>query len=150
MKKFIILSITIVSIFSLSVIYHIIDLQENELVNYEDIYDVVELPLTVDQIPLSYQIEEIDGNKVLKVSYTNHTSEEILNLLVHLKVKDSLDPIIINIPHSLQQGETSSASQVNVSEDIQVEDITAIKYMISLTRGIYVEYDAITNQYNWS
>ncbi|WP_317327193.1 hypothetical protein [Turicibacter sanguinis] len=150
MKKFIILSTIILFIGLLSFFFKNPDFKENEVVNYGHIYGVGELPVTIDQIPLLYQIEEVDGDKLLKVSYTNHTSNDISNFSVQLKIKDNQKPITINFSQAVKQGETSSVSEINISDDIQTEDITAVKYMISLTKGIYIEYDAITNQYNWS
>ena len=151
MNKVIIL-LTIIFLIGLSLfsLHEISEFKKNNTVDYGEIYGVEELPLTVDQLPLIYQIEEVDGKKVLKVSYTNNTSEEIFNFSVELKVKDTQEPIRVNISQPLNRGETSSISQVDVSDDIKVEEIVAIKYMISLKRGMYIEYDAATNQYNWS
>ncbi len=124
--------------------------QEEQTPNYSEIYEVGDLPLTVDLVSLSYNIEEVDGKKVLKVSYTNNSTEAIMAFSVDLKLKSDQEPVNVKFSQLLQTGETSSAMEVNISDDIKVEDIQAVKYMISLQKGVYMEYDATTRQYNWS
>lgn len=151
MKKFIIFLCAILVIGGgVLVVKKFIPKQEEQTPNYSEIYEVGDLPLTVDLVPLSYKIEEVDGKKVLKVSYTNNSTEAIMAFSVDLKLKSDQEPVNVKFSQLLQTGETSSAMEVNISDDIKVEDIQAVKYMISLQKGVYMEYDATTRQYNWS
>lgn len=151
MKKFVILLCTVLvmggGIFLIS---KFTPSKKEEPVNYSEIYNVGELPLTVDLVPLTYQLEEVEGQKVLNVSYTNNSSEAIMTFFVNLQLKSDQEPVNVKFSQLLQQGETSTVSKINVPADTTVEEIKAVKYMISLQRGIYMEYDANTNQYNWS
>lgn len=151
MKKFVILLCTVLVIGGgIFLISKFTSSQKEEPVNYSEIYNVGELPLTVDLVPLTYQLEEVEGQKVLNVSYTNNSSEAIMTFFVNLQLKSDQEPVNVKFSQLLQQGETSTVSKINVPADTTVEEIKAVKYMISLQRGIYMEYDANTNQYNWS
>ena len=151
MKKFVILLFSIIAIGgAFFLVQQFMSSQKEDTVNYSEVYNVGDLPLTVDQVPLSYQLEEVEGQKVLKVSYTNNSSETIMTLSVNLKLKSSQEPVNLKFSQLLKQGETSTVSQINVPADTTVEDIKAEKYMISLQKGIYMEYDSNSSQYNWS
>lgn len=151
MKKIVILLGAILVLGGGAVLISKFDLpKKEETPNYSEIYDVGDLPLTVDQVPLSYQLEEVDGQKVLNVSYQNNTSEAIMNLSINLQLKDNQEPVNVKISQLLNSGETSTVSKINVPADTVIEEIKPIKYMISLQKGIYMEYDATSNQYNWS
>ncbi len=124
--------------------------KKEETPNYSEIYDVGDLPLTVDRIPLSYQLEDVDGQKVLSVSYQNNSSEAIMNLSVNLQLKSDQEPVNVKFSQLLNKGETSTVHKINVPADTSIEEIKPMKYMISLQKGVYMEYDATSNQYNWS
>lgn len=151
MKKFVILLGTILVIGGgVFLISKFNSPQKEEPVNYSEIYNVGELPLTVNLVPLTYQLEEVEGQKVLNVSYTNNSSEAIMTFSVNLQLKSGQELVNVKFSQLLKQGETSTVSQINVPSDTTIEDIKAVKYMISLQRGVYMEYDANSNQYNWS
>lgn len=151
MKKFIIILCSILVIGGgVFLISKFTSSQKENSVNYSEIYNVGDLPLTVDQVPLSYKLEEVDGQKVLNVSYTNNSSEAIMTFSVNLQLKSDQEPVNVKFSQLVKQGETSTVSKINVPADTTVEDIKAMKYMISLQRGVYMEYDSNSNQYNWS
>lgn len=126
-----------------------ISLKENTP-NYSEIYDVGDLPLTVDQVPLSYELEDVEGKKMLKIQYKNSSKETITGLTVSVRLKDGEEPIQAKFNELVSSENSSSPYSIEVPQDFNIEQIKPLKYMISLQKGIYMEYDAESNQYNWS
>lgn len=150
MKKIIITLVAIVGLIGGGLLISQMNVSNEESVDYAELYDVGDLPLTVDQIPFSYELADAEGKKVLNISYTNNSSEAIMTLSVHLQLKTGEQPVNVKLSTLTNPGETSNVTTLEVPADIKVEDIKVLKYMISLQKGIYMEYDASLNQYNWS
>ena len=73
-----------------------------------------------------------------------------MNLSINLQLKSDQEPVNVKFSQLLNEGETSTVSKINVPADTTIEEIKPMKYMISLQKGVYMEYDATSNQYNWS
>lgn len=124
--------------------------KKEETPNYSEIYEVGDLPLTVDQVPLSYNVVDVEGKKMLKVSYRNNSEEAISGFTVNLKLKEDGEPVQVKLVELVNPENESQSMDIEVPQDFNIENIKPLKYMISLKKGVYMEYDSETNQYNWS
>lgn len=124
--------------------------KKDETPNYSEIYEVGDLPLTIDQVLLSYNLVDIEGKKMLKVSYRNNSEEAISGFTVNLKLKEDGEPVQVKFVELVNPENESQPIDIEVSQDFNIESIKPLKYMISLKKGVYMEYDSETNQYNWS
>ena len=78
MKKIVIVLVAIVGLIGGGLLISQMNVSNEESVDYAELYDVGDLPLTVDQIPFSYELADVECKKVLNISYTNNSSEAII------------------------------------------------------------------------
>lgn len=112
--------------------------------------EVKDLPFKVDSTPLTFNIVEENGQKVLQVSYKNDSEETIYNLRLELKLKDTGEVIQVGFNEVVEPGNSSTVINSKAPESASTDDVEVLKYKISLRSGTYMEYDAELNQYNWS
>lgn len=51
---------------------------------------------------------------------------------------------------AIAPGQTSNVFTGKVPTSGNIDDVEVLKYKISLSRGVYMEYDVKSKQYNWS
>ena len=87
---------------------------------------VNELPLKIDTTPLTFNIVAKEQGPVLEATYKNDSQETIAS------------------------GQTSNIFTGRAPTSGNIDDVEVLKYKISLSRGVYMEYDVKSKQYNWS
>ena len=109
-----------------------------------------ELPLKVDELPVTLNIVNNGGKMVLEATYTNNSKETITRLTLDVQLNDTGEVIEISSNEVInpQQSTTIYATKAPSSE--KLEDVEVVKYKISLANGVYMEYDTKLKQYNWS
>lgn len=111
---------------------------------------VKELPLRIDKIPLTFNIVNNGTALVLQANYTNNSKETITRLTLDVLLKDTGETIQLTSNEVIQPGQTATLQGTKAPTSGKVEDVEVLKYKISLSSGVYMEYDAKLKQYNWS
>lgn len=109
-----------------------------------------ELPLKIDKIPLTFNIVNNENVPVLEASYTNNSKETISRITLDVLLKDTGETIQLTSNEEIQSGQTATLQGTKAPMSGNVEDVEVLKYKISLSSGVYMEYDAKLKQYNWS
>lgn len=109
-----------------------------------------ELPLKVENIPVSFNIIQEEGNFVLESFYKNNSKQKINKMDIEFILKDTNETINISYNEVVNPEKKSSKLKMKAPVSGKIEDIEIIKYKISLDNGVYMEYDMKLNQYNWS
>ncbi|MFR1077058.1 MAG: hypothetical protein ACLSEL_11080, partial [Romboutsia timonensis] len=109
-----------------------------------------ELPLRIDKIPLTFNIVNNGTALVLQANYTNNSKETITRLTLDVLLKDTGETIQLTSNEVIQPGQTATLQGTKAPTSGKVEDVEVLKYKISLSSGVYMEYDAKLKQYNWS
>ena len=111
---------------------------------------VNELPLKIDTIPLSFNIVTKEQGPVLEATYQNNSKETISRLTIEVLLKDTGETIQMNSNETIEPGKTSNIFTGKAPASGNINDVEVLKYKISLSRGVYMEYDVKSKQYNWS
>ena len=114
----------------------------------EDVNEIVSIPVRFNEIPVELNISK--DKKLLEAKYTNSSIYDISNLVLEVKLKDTDENVELKCNEVVKVGEQSSIFTGKVPKSGKVEDVEILKYKISLSKGIYMEYDVQLNQYNWS
>ena len=109
-----------------------------------------QLPLKIDKIPLTFNIVNNGVTPVLQANYTNNSKETITILTLDVLLKDTGETIQLMSNEAIQPGQTDTLYGTKPLTSGKIEDVEVLKYKISLSRGVYMEYDAKLKQYNWS
>ena len=111
---------------------------------------VSELPLKVETTPLSFNIITGEQGPVLEAIYQNNSKETISRLTIEVLLKDTGEIIQMTSNEIIEPGSTSNIFIGKAPASGKLNDVEVLKYKISLSRGVYMEYDVKSNQYNWS
>lgn len=109
-----------------------------------------EVPLKVNEISLEFKIIKGGENNKLEVQYKNNTKEEISNLVLETRLKDTGEIVTLQCNNIVSPDKMSEIFLGIGPKSGNIEDIDILKYKISLSKGVYMEYDVESNQYNWS
>ena len=71
-----------------------------------------------------------------------------MTLQVKYRNTDTVEDI--NISGLVSSGEKSKEVLIVGPDSRLVEDVEILKYKISIEDGVYMEYNPITSEYNWS
>lgn len=112
--------------------------------------EVKELPLRVDTVPVEFNIINEEGTNFIECSYENKSSVDIMNFVLEVSFKDTNEQKSITFNNLVKAGETSEIVKINAPASANKDDVEILKYKISTTDGVYMEYDVKLNQYNWS
>ena len=111
---------------------------------------VTELPLKIDTTPLSFNIITGEQGPVLEATYQNNSKETISRLTIEVLLKDTGEIIQMTSNETIEPGRTSNIFIGKAPASGNLNDVEVLKYKISLSRGVYMEYDVKSKQYNWS
>lgn len=111
---------------------------------------VNELPLKIDTTPLSFNIVTKEQGPVLEATYQNNSKETISRLTIEVLLKDTGETIQMNSNETIEPGKTSNIFTGKAPASGNINDVEVLKYKILLSRGVYMEYDVKSKQYNWS
>lgn len=111
---------------------------------------VKELPLKVEATPLNFSIANTPEGNVLECVYKNDSEEDISRLVLEIKLKDTGEIVELKYNDTVESGKESAKFTGKGPASGKIEDVEVLKYKISTRNGIYMEYDAELNQYNWS
>ena len=109
-----------------------------------------ELPLRVDTVPVTFNIVDENGTNMLDCSFTNNSNVDITSFTLELNFKDTNQATSITFNNLVKAGQTSEIVKINAPASANKDDVEILKYKISTTNGVYMEYDVKLNQYNWS
>lgn len=109
-----------------------------------------ELPLKVDAVPVTFNIVNENGTNMLDCSFTNNSNVDITSFTLELNFKDTNQATSITFNNLVKAGQTSEIVKINAPASANKDDVEILKYKISTTNGVYMEYDVRLNQYNWS
>ena len=109
-----------------------------------------ELPLRVDAVPVTFNIVNENGTNMLDCSFTNNSNVDITSFTLELNFKDTNQATSITFNNLVKAGQTSEIVKINAPASANKDDVEILKYKISTTNGVYMEYDVKLNQYNWS
>ena len=109
-----------------------------------------ELPLQIDKIPITFNIINNGTVPILQANQTNNSNETITTLTLEVQLKDTGETIQLTSNEQIQPGQTATLKGNKAPASGNVADVEILKYKISLSSGIYMEYDAKLKQYNWS
>ena len=109
-----------------------------------------ELQLRVDTVPVTFNIVDENGTNMLDCSFTNNSSADIVSFTLELNFKDTNQATSITFNNLVKAGQTSEIVKINAPASANKDDVEIVKYKISTTNGVYMEYDVRLNQYNWS
>ena len=65
-------------------------------------------------------------------------------------LKDTGETIQMTCNETIAPGQTSNVFTGKAPTSGNIDDVEVLKYTISLTSGVYMEYDVKLKQYNWS
>lgn len=116
----------------------------------EDKIEMPEIPLRIEEVPVGFNIIKREDSNILEGKYTNNSKYDISKLVLEVKLKGSNEIISLPMSEVVQSGNISGKYECKGPNSGKVEDIEILKYKISLSKGIYMEYDVESNQYNWS
>ena len=111
---------------------------------------VNELPLKIDTTPLTFNIVTAEQGPVLEATYKNDSQETISRLTIEVLLKDTGETIQMTCNETIAPGQTSNVFTGKAPTSGNIDDVEVLKYKISLTSGVYMEYDVKLKQYNWS
>lgn len=111
---------------------------------------VAELPLKIDTTPLTFNIVTKEQGPVLEATYQNNSKETISRLTIEVLLKDTGETIQMTSNEIIEPGKTSNIFTGKAPASGNINDVEVLKYKISLSRGVYMEYDVKSRQYNWS
>ena len=111
---------------------------------------VNELPLKIDTTPLSFNIVTTEQGPILEATYQNNSKETISRLTIEVLLKDTGETIQMTCNETIAPGQTSNVFTGKAPNSGNIDDVEVLKYKISLTSGVYMEYDVKLKQYNWS
>ena len=111
---------------------------------------VNELPLKIDTTPLNLNIVTTEQGPVLQATYQNNSKETISRLTIEVLLKDTGETIQMTCNETIAPGQTSNVFTGKAPTSGNIDDVEVLKYKISLTSGVYMEYDVKLKQYNWS
>ena len=111
---------------------------------------VSELPLKIDTTPITFNIVTKGQGPVLEATYQNNSKETISRLTIEVLLKDTGETIQMNSNETIEPGKTSNIFTGKAPASGNINDVEVLKYKISLSRGVYMEYDVKSRQYNWS
>lgn len=109
-----------------------------------------ELPLRVDAVPVTFNVVNENGTNMLDCSFTNNSSADITSFTLELNFKDTNQATSVTFNNLIKAGQTSEIAKINAPASANKDDVEIVKYKISTTNGVYMEYDVKLNQYNWS
>ncbi len=110
--------------------------------------EIATITVRVNEIPVEFNASK--DNKLLEAKYTNNSIYDISNLVLEVKLKDTDEKTELKCNEVVKIGEQSGVFTGKVPKSGKVEDVEILKYKISLSKGIYMEYDVKLNQYNCS
>ncbi len=145
-KQKLALILGIVSILCLGIIISFNSKKEEKMY----VPEVKELPLRVDTVPVEFNIINEEGTNFIECSYENKSSVDIMNFVLEVSFKDTNEQKSITFNNLVKAGETSEIVKINAPASANKDDVEILKYKISTTDGVYMEYDVKLNQYNWS
>lgn len=111
---------------------------------------VSELPLKIDTTPITFNIVTKGQGPVLEATYQNNSKETISRLTIEVLLKDTGETIQMTSNEIIEPGKTSNIFTGKAPASGNINDVEVLKYKISLSRGVYMEYDVKSRQYNWS
>ena len=111
---------------------------------------VSELPLKIDTTPITFNILTKGQGPVLEATYQNNSKETISRLTIEVLLKDTGETIQMTSNEIIEPGKTSNIFTGKAPASGNINDVEVLKYKISLSRGVYMEYDVKSRQYNWS
>lgn len=114
----------------------------------EDVNEIATIPVKFNEIPVEFNIGK--DKELLEAKYTNKSMYDISNLVLEVKLKDMDEKTELKCNEVVKVGEESSVFIGKIPKGGKVEGVEILKYKISLSKGIYMEYDVQLNQYNWS
>lgn len=109
-----------------------------------------ELPLRVDTVPVTFNVVNENGINILDCYFTNNSSTDITSFTLELNFKDTNQATSVTFNNLVKAGQTSEIVKINAPASANKDDVEILKYKISTTDGVYMEYDVKLNQYNWS
>lgn len=110
----------------------------------------IEQPFTIDTINVVFNINQDGEHSLLKTYYENNSNKTITNMTLQVKYKNTDTVEDINISGLVSSGEKSKEVLIVGPDSRLVEDVEILKYKISIEDGVYMEYNPITSEYNWS
>ena len=110
----------------------------------------IEQPFTIDTINVVFNINQDGEHPLLKTYYENNSNKTITNMTLQVKYKNTDTVEDINISGLVSSGEKSKEVLIVGPDSRLVEDVEILKYKISIEDGVYMEYNPITSEYNWS
>lgn len=149
-RKIFILLLSVLILGMLVIVIRNIELQQKNNNNNLEESITGELPIEVDEIPIEFSVINENDENIIEMQYKNNSGYDISNLTIEVRRKDNEQVIELRCGNKVEVGKESEKFYIDAPEGITEENIEIIKYKISLTKGIYVEYDVVTNQYNWS
>lgn len=114
------------------------------------IKSAIEQPFTIDTINVVFNINQDEDHPLLKTYYENNSNKTITNMTLQVKYKNTDTVEDINISGLVSSGEKSKEVLIVGPDSRLVEDVEILKYKISIEDGVYMEYNPITSEYNWS
>ena len=137
-NKNIIIAISLIVVFILGAFLIIKSTKNTEESRFST---AIEQPFTIDQ----------DGDHpLLKTYYENNSNKKITNMTLQVKYKNTDTVEDISISGLVSSGEKSKEVLIVGPDSRLVEDVEILKYKISIEDGVYMEYNPITSEYNWS
>lgn len=109
-----------------------------------------ELPLRVDTVPVTFNVVNENGTNMLECSYKNNSNANITSFVLELNFKDINQVTNVSFNNLVNSGQSSEIVKINAPASANKDDVEIVKYKISTTNGVYMEYDVRLNQYNWS
>ena len=73
-----------------------------------------------------------------------------MKIILLMKLKDEDKLVSYELNELVKAGDVSPTFYGEAPKSGNDEDIEILKYKVSLKNGTYMEYDKITNIYNWS
>lgn len=145
MKKNNIIAIGIV--FFVGLLLLIFSIKSSNKVNN---YKLLEAPVHINSINVSIRISNEDNNLKSVITYENNSSNDISSMVIDVKLKDEDKLVSYELNELVKAGDVSPTFYGESPKSGNDEDIEILKYKVSLKNGTYMEYDKITNIYNWS
>ena len=149
MKKNTYISIIVVAFIGAIVLSGFLIIKNNKNKGEDNIVPV-EQPFTVDAISVKFNIIKEGNDLLLKTFYENNSNKKITNLTLQIRYNGSETLDNITIGGVVSSGEKSKEVFSKAPENSENEDIEILKYKVVVEDGVYMEYNAITNEYNWS
>ena len=146
-NKNIIIAISLIVVFILGAFLIIKSTKNTEESRFST---AIEQPFTIDTINVVFNINQDGEHPLLKTYYENNSNKTITNMTLQVKYKNTDTVEDINISGLVSSGEKSKEVLIVGPDSRLVEDVEILKYKISIEDGVYMEYNPITSEYNWS